>query len=136
MLKRTPLYDQHLSLGAKIVPFAGWEMPVSYPAGIIAEHNAVRNSVGIFDIGHMGLIKIEGDGALSLIQKVATNDASKLSSDQCQYSVLCNEKGGVIDDILVYKLPMFYLIVANASNTDRALAWLKSNSKNTPGRTL
>lgn len=109
-----------------MVPFAGWEMPVSYPAGIIAEHNAVRASVGIFDIGHMGLIKIEGDEALPLIQRAATNDASKLSLHQCQYSILCNEKGGVIDDILVYNLPMFYLIVANAANTDRVLIWLKS----------
>lgn len=126
MLKRTPLHEKHVALGAKIVPFAGWEMPVSYPAGIIAEHNAVRNSVGIFDIGHMGLIKIEGEAALALIQKAATNDASKLEVNQCQYSVLCNERGGVIDDILVYRLPMFYLIIANASNADKVLAHLKS----------
>lgn len=131
MLKRTALYQKHLDLGAKMVPFAGWEMPVSYPSGIIAEHNAVRSSVGIFDIGHMGLIKIEGDEALTLIQKAATNDASKLALHQCQYSILCNEKGGVIDDILVYRLPMFYLIVANASNTDKVLAWLKKLSGNT-----
>ncbi len=129
MLKRTVLYQNHLALGAKLVPFAGWEMPVSYPTGIIAEHNAVRTFVGVFDIGHMGLIKIEGEGALSLIQKAATNDASKLALHQCQYSVLCNEKGGVIDDILVYRLPMFYLIVANASNADKVLGWLKNLAK-------
>ncbi|OGB89004.1 hypothetical protein A2625_04685 [candidate division WOR-1 bacterium RIFCSPHIGHO2_01_FULL_53_15] len=131
MLKRTPLYQNHLVLGAKMAPFAGWEMPVSYPAGIIAEHNAVRNSAGLFDIGHIGLIKVvEGENALSLIQKAATNDASKLEINQCQYSVLCNERGGVIDDILVYRLPLFYLIVANASNADKVLAHLKSiNSK-------
>jgi aminomethyltransferase len=127
-LKRTPLFEKHLGLGAKMVTFAGWEMPVSYPAGIIAEHNAVRNSVGIFDIGHMGLIKIEGNEALPLIQKAATNDASKLSINQCQYSILCNEKGGVIDDILVYRLPMYHLIIANAVNTDKVLKWLKSLS--------
>jgi len=108
-----------------MVPFAGWEMPVSYPAGIIAEHNSVRNSVGIFDIGHMGLIKIEGDEALSLIQKTATNNAAKLAINQCQYSVLCNQAGGVIDDILVYRLPMLYMIVCNASNTDKVLSWFK-----------
>jgi len=128
VLKRTPLFEKHLSLGAKMIPFAGWEMPVFYPAGIIAEHLAVRNSAGIFDIGHMGLIKIEGDGALALIQKATTNDASQLPLNQGQYSLLLNERGGVIDDILVYNLPMFYLIVANASNTDKVLAWLKGLS--------
>jgi aminomethyltransferase len=125
MLNHTPLFETHLKLGAKIVTFAGWEMPVSYPAGIIAEHTAVRSSAGIFDIGHMGLIKVEGDNALSLIQKATTNDAAKLFPDQCQYSILCNERGGVVDDILVYRLPMFYLIVANAVNSGKVLAWLK-----------
>jgi len=129
MLKQTPLLEKHRQLGAKIVPFAGWEMPVSYK-GIIEEHKAVRNNVGIFDIGHMGLIKIEGDEALALIQRVATNDASKLEPNQCQYSVLCNESGGTIDDILVYRLPMSYLIVANASNMEKVLAWLKAQAKN------
>jgi len=129
-LKRTPLYQKHIDLGAKMVPFAGWEMPVYYPAGIIAEHTAVRTSVGIFDIGHMGLIKIEGNGALSLIQKAATNDASRLELNQCQYSILCYENGGVVDDILVYRLPMFYLIVANASNTDKVLGWFKKMGGN------
>jgi len=123
-LKRTPLYQKHLELGAKMVPFAGWEMPVSYPAGIIAEHTAVRNSVGIFDIGHMGLIKIEGEDALGLIQAVATNDAAKLSVNESQYSILCNEKGGTLDDILVYRLPMLFLIVCNAVNTPKVLPWL------------
>lgn len=133
MLKHTPLYDQHLKLGARMVPFAGWEMPVSYPAGIIAEHNAVRNNVGVFDIGHMGLIKLKvrssklktNEELLSFIQYLTTNDAGKLEENQCQYSVLCNEKGGVVDDILVYRLPEFYMIIANASNADKVLAWLK-----------
>lgn len=110
-----------------MVSFAGWEMPVSYPAGIIAEHTAVRTAAGIFDIGHMGLIKVEGDGALPLIQKLTTNDASRLEMNSCQYSILCNEKGGVIDDLLVYRLPMLYLIIANAVNTDKALAWFNKN---------
>jgi aminomethyltransferase len=128
MLKRTPLYEEHVKLGAKMVPFAGWEMPVSYKS-IIEEHNAVRNSVGIFDIGHMGLIKIEGDDALPLIQKTTTNDAARLSLHQCQYSIICNETGGTVDDILVYRLPMFYLIVCNASNLEKVLAWLQKYSK-------
>jgi len=127
-LKRTPLYKKHLELGAKMVPFAGWEMPVYYPAGIIAEHNAVRSSVGIFDIGHMGLILVEGAGALELIQKATTNDASKLAVNQCQYSVLCNETGGAIDDLLVYRFADHYMIIANASNADKVLARLRSFS--------
>jgi aminomethyltransferase len=125
-LKRTPFYEKHLQLGAKMVPFAGWEMPVYYPRGIIAEHLAVRSGAGLFDIAHMGLIKLEGDGALQIIQNAATNDASLLSPNQCQYSTLCNEAGGVIDDILVYRLPTFYLIIANAVNADRVVAWLKN----------
>ncbi|MBN3033124.1 MAG: glycine cleavage system aminomethyltransferase GcvT [Candidatus Saganbacteria bacterium] len=130
ILKRTPLYEEHLRLGAKLVPFAGWEMPVSYPAGILAEHQAVRRAAGLFDIGHMGLIKVEGDGALALVQKAATNDAARLSMNQCQYSLLCNERGGVIDDLLVYRLPMFYLIVANAVNAERVAARLKAFGDN------
>jgi len=129
MLKRTSLYEQHKKLGAKIVPFAGWEMPVSYK-GIIEEHNAVRNAVGIFDVGHMGLINLVGEDALALIQKVGTNDASKLEVNQCQYSVLCNEAGGTIDDILIYRLPMNYLVVCNASNFDKVLAWMSKQAKN------
>ena len=126
MLKRTPLYDQHLKLGAKRVPFAGWEMPVSYKS-IIEEHNAVRNSAGLFDIGHMGLIKVEGEGALALIQKISTNDTSKLALHQCQYSILCNDKGGAVDDIMVYNLPMNYLIVCNAINAEKVLSWVKNH---------
>jgi aminomethyltransferase len=128
MLKRTPLYVQHLALGAKMVPFAGWEMPVQYPAGIIAEHLAVRSSAGIFDIGHMGLIKVEGDQALPLLQRALTNDASRLAQNQCQYTVLCNERGGTIDDLFLYRLPLLYLIVANAVNTDKVLARLQTLS--------
>jgi len=130
MLKQTPLLENHRALNAKIVPFAGWEMPVSYPAGIIAEHTAVRTAAGIFDIGHMGLIKVEGKDALPFLQNIATNDASKLETNQCQYSVLCNEKGGTVDDILVYRLPMNYLIVCNACNYDKVLVWLTKHAQN------
>ncbi|OGC21481.1 hypothetical protein A2291_03825 [candidate division WOR-1 bacterium RIFOXYB2_FULL_42_35] len=128
MLKTTPLIEEHKKLGAKVVPFAGWEMPVSYK-GIIAEHNAVRTSVGIFDIGHMGLIKVVGDGAFDFLQKVTTNDVSKLALNQCQYSILCNEAGGAIDDVLVYKMPMYCLVVCNASNFDKVISWLSFQAK-------
>jgi len=120
MSKRTPLYQAHIDMGAKMVEFAGWEMPLSY-TGIIEEHLAVRNAAGLFDIGHMGKIKVEGEGALPLIQKLTTNDASRLEVDQAQYSIVCNEAGGVIDDILVYRLPGFYMIISNAVNFDRVL---------------
>ncbi len=132
-LKRTALYSEHLKLKAKMVEFGGWEMPVSY-SGIIQEHQAVRNKLGIFDIGHMGILQITNSqllitnsAPLLFIQKLTTNDASKLEVNQCQYSLLCNEKGGVIDDILVYRLADSYRLVVNASNTDKVMAWLKKN---------
>ena len=111
-----------------MVPFAGWEMPVSYK-GIIDEHNSVRKTAGIFDIGHMGLIKVEGEEALALIQQTTTNDAAKLKWHEGQYSIVCNESGGVIDDVFVYCLPALYLIVCNASNADKVLSWIKKQAK-------
>ncbi|MFA5839700.1 MAG: glycine cleavage system aminomethyltransferase GcvT [Candidatus Margulisiibacteriota bacterium] len=128
MSKQTPLYSQHIKLGAKMVPFGGWDMPVSYK-GIIEEHNATRKAAGLFDIGHMGLIKIEGKDDLTFIQSVATNDASLLALNECQYSILCTPSGGAIDDILVYRLPMFYMIICNASNFDKVMAWLTEKAK-------
>ncbi|OGC03401.1 hypothetical protein A2276_00595 [candidate division WOR-1 bacterium RIFOXYA12_FULL_43_27] len=134
MLKRTPLYDKHLTLKAKMVPFAGWEMPIYYPQGIIAEHKAVRSSCGVFDIGHMGIIKLKGQSAKLksaelFLNKIGTNDVAKLSDYSCQYSVICNEEGGVVDDILIYKFPDHYIVVANASNTDKVLAWFSSHAE-------
>lgn len=133
MPKRTALYNEHFKLKAKMVEFGGWEMPVSY-SGIIQEHQAVRNKVGIFDIGHMGMLQVTSskkqearNAALNFIQKLTTNDAAKLEINQCQYSILCNEKGGAIDDILVYRLADSYRLVVNASNTDKVIAWLKKN---------
>src|SRR5512135_2412192 len=102
-LKRTPLYQEHVAAGAKIVPFAGYEMPVQYPTGILAEHQAVRTRAGLFDVCHMGELEIRGPEALDLIQHVTTNDASKLEVGQCQYSVICYEDGGCVDDCIVYK---------------------------------
>jgi len=127
MLKRTPLYNAHKNLGAKMVEFAGWEMPVSY-SGIIQEHKAVRNSAGLFDISHMGVMMVSGQGSLELIQKLATNDASKLLDCKAQYSILCNDQGGAIDDILVYKLPDKYMVIANAANAQKDLEWFRSHA--------
>jgi aminomethyltransferase len=112
-----------VKLGAKIVPFAGWEMPLSYK-GILAEHAAVRSACGLFDIGHMGVIDIEGKGALDFIQYFSTNDAALLAPMECQYSTACNDDGGVIDDILVYRPQSSFRLVVNASNTDAILEHL------------
>lgn len=126
-MNRTPLYDSHLKLGAKIVEFAGWEMPVYY-SSIIAEHKAVRNAAGIFDIGHMGAVKVAGDSALPYLQKLLTNDSSKLEAGSSQYSLILNMSGGVIDDIFVYRLPDHYMLVINASNAAKDIDWLKKNN--------
>lgn len=118
-LKRTPVYDAHVRAGAKLVPFAGYEMPVQYPAGIIAEHKTVRERAGLFDVSHMGELDVRGGDALGFIQYVTTNDASKLAIGQAQYSAICNEDGGVIDDCIVYRFDDHYMVVVNASNRER-----------------
>jgi aminomethyltransferase len=128
MLKRTPLYESHVRLGARMVDFVGWEMPVQY-TGPIPEHMAVREAAGLFDVSHMGEIEVRGSGAFNLVQHVTTNDVSKLADNQVQYSVLANEGGGVIDDLLVYRInPDYYLLVVNASNTERDFDWIKSHA--------
>src|SRR5205809_3967052 len=103
MLKRTPLYDLHVRLGARMVPFAGWEMPVQY-SGILEEVRAVRQAAGLFDVSHMGELAVIGPGALAWLNAMATNDVSRLSPGRAQYSLLCAENGGILDDILVYDL--------------------------------
>ncbi len=118
-LKRTPLYDAHVKAGAKMVPFAGYEMPVQYPTGIIQEHKAVRERAGLFDVSHMGELEIRGGDALGLLQYVTTNDASKVAVGQAQYTVICNADGGAIDDCIIYRFEDHYMIVVNASNQDR-----------------
>jgi aminomethyltransferase len=123
-LRRTPLHDEHLALGGKLVPFAGFEMPIQYPSGITAEHNAVRSSAGLFDVSHMGEFEIQGPGALDLIQYVTTNDASRLDVGQAQYSTLPREDGTLIDDLIVYRLDDRYMLVVNASNRERDLDWI------------
>jgi len=125
MPKRTPLYDRHVALGAKMTQFAGWEMPVRY-AGIIKEHDAVRQRAGLFDICHMGQIEVRGEHATAVVQRVSTNDVSRLPVGKAQYSVMCREDGGIVDDILTYRLAEDRLmLVVNAANREKDYEWIK-----------
>jgi aminomethyltransferase len=124
-LLRTPLYAEHAALGAKLVPFAGYEMPVQYPAGITAEHHAVRRAAGLFDVSHMGEFLVRGDRALDFVQHVSTNDASKLEVGQAQYSTLLNHDGKLLDDLLVYRYPDHYMLVVNGANKEKDLRWVQ-----------
>jgi aminomethyltransferase len=127
-MKRTELYQNHVDLGAKIVDFAGFEMPVQY-SGINNEHLAVRENVGLFDVSHMGEFSLKGEKALDLIQKITSNDASKLIDGGIQYSTLLNEKGGIVDDLLIYKInEKDYFLVVNASNIDKDWNWISKNN--------
>jgi aminomethyltransferase len=121
---RTPLYDWHVARGARMVEFGGWSMPVQY-AGIVAEHTAVRTAAGIFDISHMGRFSIGGTDALALIDHAWTNDAAGMKDGQVRYGLVCNEQGGVLDDILVYRWPYGWSMVVNASNRIKILDRLK-----------
>ena len=126
VLHLTPLHGRHVALGARMVPFAGWEMPVSYE-GVIPEHRAVRTDAGVFDVSHMGELEVEGPSARDLLQSLLSNDIDRLVPGQAQYTLLCNETGGIVDDLIVYRLEDHrYLIVANASNKDAVFAWLKA----------
>ncbi len=123
-LRRTPLYECHVEAGAKIVPFAGWEMPVTYE-GIREEHSAVRTHAGMFDVSHMGEVEVEGPGALDFLQLALSNDVARVDVGGAQYSCLCAESGGVLDDLFLYRLGGDrYLIVTNAANHAADLAWL------------
>lgn len=127
-MKNTPLLHIHESLGAKILPFAGYNMPILYE-GVNAEHETVRNAVGVFDVSHMGEFLISGPNALALIQKVTTNDASTLTIGRAQYSCLPNNEGGIIDDLIIYKMKEEeYLLVVNASNIDKDWDWISSHN--------
>lgn len=128
-LKRTPMHAEHVRLGGRMVPFAGWEMPVQYPTGILEEHRAVRTNAGLFDVSHMGEIDVRGPDALALVQHVTTNDASKLAVGQAQYSVMCRDDGGAIDDCIVYRFPGRYMVVVNASNRDKDRDWIESHAR-------
>ncbi|MGH2913097.1 MAG: glycine cleavage system aminomethyltransferase GcvT [Solirubrobacteraceae bacterium] len=128
-VRRTPLYDRHVAAGAKLVDFAGWEMPVQYASGVRVEHIAVRERCGIFDVSHMGEIETVGPQAKALLQRLLSNDVSQIPVGGAQYSVLCNESGGVIDDLFTYQVdPDRYITVTNASNHETDLAWFRSHA--------
>jgi aminomethyltransferase len=124
-LLRTPLYDRHVALGARMVPFAGWEMPVQYD-GVIQEHRAVRTDAGVFDVSHMGEIEVEGPRALELLQSLLSSDMPKVEPGRARYTLLTNERGGIVDDLIAYRLDEFrWLLVVNASNREADVAWIK-----------
>jgi aminomethyltransferase len=123
-LRRTPLYDRHVAAGARLVPFAGWEMPVQY-TGVIEEHRAVRTDAGVFDVSHMGELEVEGPRALELLQAMLSNDIARLEVGDAQYTLLTNDDGGIIDDLIVYRTEACrYVLVVNASNRETGFAWL------------
>jgi aminomethyltransferase len=130
MIKTTPLRDEHVALGARMVDFAGWYMPVEYE-GLRAEHMNVRENVGLFDVSHMGEIRVKGENALATVQWLTSNDAAKLNTGQAQYSLFPNEDGGVVDDLIVYCVNKGsdYLLCVNASNSDKDFAWVVKNNR-------
>ena len=128
-LKRTPLYEQHVALGARLVEFGGWEMPVQY-SGILDEHRAVRTHAGLFDVSHMGEFKVEGSDALAFLQHLVPNDVSRLVINQALYTQLCLPDGGTIDDLIIYKLEdNHYMLVVNAGNIDKDFAWVEKQAR-------
>lgn len=129
---QTPLITQHRAAGAKLVDFAGWEMPIQY-TGVVDEYHTVRSKAGLFDVSHMGRIAASGPGATAFLQHMTTNDVSKLAVGQAQYSMVCNEQGGIKDDIFVYRLkPDEYLLCVNASNREKIYAWLRDHRRDNP----
>ena len=127
-LRQTPLHDRHVALGARLVPFAGWEMPVQYE-GVIREHRAVRTDAGVFDVSHMGELEVEGPRALELLQGLLSNDLARVGTGEAQYTLLTNECGGILDDLIVYRLERSrYLLVVNASNREVAFRWLEERA--------
>ena len=127
--KKTPLYDEHMRLGAKMVPFGGWLMPVQYTS-IVEEHQAVRNNVGVFDISHMGQFIVDGAGARDWLNSMLTNNVDKLDVGMGQYTFLLNDRGGIIDDLIVYRIDeQKYLLVVNAARADEDFAWLQNHLK-------
>ena len=125
MSKRTPLYEAHVAAGARMIEFAGWEMPVQY-TGVLEEHKTVRRYAGLFDLSHMGELFISGPDALEALQYLTTNDAAKIDVGQAQYSLLCLPTGGIVDDIVIYRLEDGYMVVVNAANSDKDVEWIQS----------
>jgi aminomethyltransferase len=129
-LNRTPLYDLHVELGARMVPFAGWEMPVQY-SGIIEEHLAVRNKAGLFDVSHMGEARIRGKDAAAFLDAIMTNEFSSLQPNHARYTIMCYPDGGCVDDLIIYRISSDeFLICLNASNATKDIAWMKSQAGN------
>lgn len=127
-MNRTPLYDTHKKLGAKMVNFGGWDMPVSY-SGVLKEHEAVRSKAGLFDVSHMGEIRVEGEEAMAFLQYLTCNDLSKAKDGQCQYNILMNEQGGAVDDIIVNRIDeRHFLVCVNASNAEKDWEWMNRNA--------
>ena len=130
-LKKTPLNEVHRGMGGKMVDFGGWDMPVQYPAGVIEEHLRTRTACGLFDVSHMGEIWVEGPDAIPFVNRLTTNDVTKLVDGQAHYSALTNDNGGVVDDLLVYRFgPEKLLLVVNASTTDKDWEWISSHKQN------
>jgi len=123
-LQKTPLHDAHVALGGKMVPFAGFSMPVQYPTGIVAEHTAVREAAGLFDVSHMGEFQVTGPDAEALIQKIGVNDISTTVPGQAQYSAMTRPDGGILDDLIVYRFPDRFMLVVNASNREKDWRWI------------
>jgi aminomethyltransferase len=128
-LRRTPLYERHLALGARMVAFGGWEMPVQY-SGIIEEHRAVREAAGLFDISHMGEVEVRGPDALPFMQYLVTYDVAAILPGRANYALMCRPNGGIIDDTFIYNLDDYYLIVVNAANIAKDVAWMHECAKN------
>jgi aminomethyltransferase len=125
---RTPLFDWHVAHGGRMVPFAGWDMPVQY-SGVLAEHKTVRTAAGLFDISHMGRLSFPGRDVPAFLENVFTNSVATMKLDQVRYGLICNEAGGILDDVLVYRWPYGYSMVVNASNRTKIIAWLETQRK-------
>ena len=124
-LRRTPLFERHVAAGARMVPFAGWEMPVQYE-GVIPEHLAVRSDAGVFDVSHMGQLHVEGPATAAFLQSVLSNDIDRVGDGEAQYTLLTNDDGGIVDDLIVYRMSHgHYFLVVNAGNREAAYSWLK-----------
>lgn len=128
-LKRTPLYEEHVTLGARMVPFGGYEMPVQYPSGVAAEHRAVRQHAGLFDVSHMGEFVVRGPRALDFVNYVVTNDVARAEPGQALYTMMCNEDGGIVDDLLVYRFDDRIRLVVNAANIEKDFGWIGDRLK-------
>lgn len=129
MANQTPLYDWHVSQGGRMVEFGGWDMPVQY-SNITEEHHAVRKSLGFFDISHMGRLVFQGPDAEAFLQYLITNDVESMNPGQVRYGLVCNEKGGILDDVLVYRLETYWMMVVNASNREKIVAWIEKHKTN------